>query len=756
MSSEVSKRALFRPSLPPLAWLVVALWSGIALAEAVFWQAGREGLRSGVWLFALACAVLSVAGVVLARTRWTTGALLALGLSAGLALGALYWSNWNRDVDQLERAGARPWVVEVLTDDTSGRFGSSSRGRIIGPVCAGALVTVDWPADRTIPVLGREVEVLGAVKTPGPDEWGRRSFRTGVVGNLRARRVTERRWAPSLRGAIGPLRAWAVARVATVPGPGGDLLGGVLLGDRRRMTGSPAETDFRTTGLTHLVAVSGSHLVVVAAVAGWLMAAAGLGRWPRSLGVAAVVGAYVVFSGVQPSAVRAWVMAMAAAAAWVGGRRTDGGSTLAVAAAVVLAVSPVSAFDLGFRLSVAAVAGLFLLARLGTTWIEPALPRILRGVAEPVSLTLAATVATLPIIVPTFQMLSLVSPVANILCGPLVSLVLLAGLAGLAASAVWPALGAVVLGVAGATGSLAVSVAAWLASWPHAAIPLGFSATGGFVIAVGVIAWVWTSWPNPTRGRSLSLVAALVVGTMLLAVGPRVGSGPTIDVLDVGQGDAILLRDGGHTLLVDAGPSPGVLRAALARAGVRALDGVVITHLHADHAGGLPALEGLVRVGFIGVPAGARVKRSQTLSTAEALCGPAGVQEVTAGDAFSAGSIALTVVSPAAAVEDASANESSVVLLASAPGFSALLTGDAEGDVLQPLVDQHVLGDIDVLKVGHHGSGGAVSDSVLATLKPEYALDQRGCRQQVRASQALHARRARPRPLQGRQNRRVR
>ncbi len=90
--------------------------------------------------------------------------------------------------------------------------------------------------------------------------------------------------------------------------------------------------------------------MVVAAVAGWLMAAAGLGRWPRSLGIAAVVGAYVVFSGVQPSAVRAWVMAMAASAAWVGGRRTDGGSTLAVAAAVVLAVSPVSAFDLGFRL----------------------------------------------------------------------------------------------------------------------------------------------------------------------------------------------------------------------------------------------------------------------------------------------------------------------------------------------------------------------------------------------------------------------
>ena len=148
----------------------------------------------------------------------------------------------------------------------------------------------------------------------------------------------------------------------------------------------------------------------------------------------------------------------------------------------------------------------------------------------------------------------------------------------------------------------------------------------------------------------------------------------------------------------------------------------MITHLHADHAGGLAALEGLVKVGFVGLPTGARAKRSQIISTAESLCGSDGVREVAAGDTFSAGDIALSVVSPAAAVEDASANESSVVLLATAVGFSAVLTGDAESDVLQPLVDQGALGDIDVLKVGHHGSAGAVSDSVLATLRPEYAL----------------------------------
>ncbi len=360
------------------------------------------------------------------------------------------------------------------------------------------------------------------------------------------------------------------------------------------------------------------------------------------LGIAAIVGAYVVFSGVQPSAVRAWVMAVAASVAWVGGRRADGGSTLAVAAAVVLALSPASAFDLGFRLSVAAVAGLVLLARLGTAWIEPSLPGFFRGLAEPVSLTLAATAATLPIIVPTFQMLSLVSPVANIVCGPLVSLGLLAGLGGLAASASAPALGAVVLRFAGAVGAMAVSVAGWLASWPHASIPLGFSAVGGFALAFGAVAAVWAVWPSPTRARSRWLLGVLVAGTLLLAVGPRVSTGPSIEVLDVGQGDAVLVRDGGRAMLVDTGPSPAVLRAALARAGVRNLDAVVITHLHADHAGGLSALEGLVTVGFVGVPAGSLAEESQILSTARSLCGPNGIRELVAGDALSAGDIALT------------------------------------------------------------------------------------------------------------------
>jgi competence protein ComEC len=170
-------------------------------------------------------------------------------------------------------------------------------------------------------------------------------------------------------------------------------------------------------------------------------------------------------------------------------------------------------------------------------------------------------------------------------------------------------------------------------------------------------------------------------------------------------------------MLIDAGPDASAMRAALARSGVRHLEALTITHLHDDHIGGAAALAGLVPVSTALVARGAEADAAERLAPLNCP-----TQEVGTGARLRVGSWSVRVLSPSATVDDPADNASSVVLLASCEGFSAVLTGDAESEVLEPLTRSGALGDVDVLKVGHHGSKGAVSRESLDIMRPELAL----------------------------------
>ncbi|WP_019238625.1 MULTISPECIES: ComEC/Rec2 family competence protein [Enorma] len=446
--------------------------------------------------------------------------------------------------------------------------------------------------------------------------------------------------------------------------------------------------------------------------------ALGARRGSRAAAVAVLMGTYVLFTGCAASAVRSFAMVACSLLAGLGGRRPHGLSGLALSAVGLCALDPGIAFDLGFQLSAASV----LFIQLFSSYLRFRLQRLglPRALAEALALTLCAQWATLPIAVPVFGSCSLVAPLANIVLGPVMTALLVAGLAATLAAVVLPPLVAL-LALPAALAQLAIFLAALCACVPYASVAMDSDARAA-VALYALAAFVYIAWLGIRRAHIACALA--VCGVLAAAHVLRWGvfAPPAITVLDVGQADAILIRDGSSAVLVDAGVDDEVGRA-LARNSVMRLDAVVITHWDADHCGGLDTVLDTVPVGALIVAEGADDSMPEDIA---ALDLPE-LHAVSAGDGFRVGRFACTVLWPDAPV-DGLDNEDSVALVVEYTGagerLRALLTGDTEVDEERAYAAG--AGDIDVLKLGHHGSAESVDAEVLGMLEPEFAVASAG------------------------------
>jgi competence protein ComEC len=690
-------------------WLAIGAWVGVSVSESLSWGAySSHGDAVGP---AIAVGVLAVIAVLVMRGH-ALSVLVCAGLAAGLVCGSCYWGRWRTEVRAIAESRSSRWSAEAVSDPQPGRFGSRSTVRLAG----GARAVCTWPAEKGAPEYGDVVEFFGRLRAPGCDEFGRIDHRTGTAGTIGARSVSSRGASASVRGLFSRPRRAANAMMSQVPGRGGALLTGLVTGDRRRLARTSVESDFRVTGLSHLIAVSGSHLVVVAAVCGWALRRTRMSRGAAEAVLLCALGGYVVFTGMQASALRACAMSAVAASSRLGFRRLDGLGSLSVVVLVLLCLWPPCAFDVGFRLSVLAVAGLLAFSGLAERWAEAALPRLLTAAAGPISMALVAQAATLPVSIPTFGMVSIVSPVANVAAVPLVSVALVGGVSGVMMGALAPSPARWTLMAAGAVANACAALAARLAAVPHASALVGGSAVLMGLGCALLAAWVWAAWPRPSP-RVARIAAAAVVACALVLFAAKGSAETSVTMLDVGQGDAILLQSRGRRMLVDAGPNERALRRALTRSGVRELDWLIITHAHEDHLGGVAALEGAVRIRELGTASDAALEDEAFSRLAE----KSRRRLLSAGDRVDLGELEVEVLWPPAGFEG-DENASSVVLLVSRNGSRVLLTGDAESEVLQRLAAQGALGDLDAIKVGHHGSRSAVSPQVMAAARPEVAL----------------------------------
>lgn len=485
--------------------------------------------------------------------------------------------------------------------------------------------------------------------------------------------------------------------------------------------------DFRTTGLTHLLAVSGTNLTLV--VGFLLLIARGLGARGRWLSLVAALGiaGFVLLARTEPSVLRAAVMGGVGLLALGHNGRGRALRGLGAAVVVLMLVDPSLASSVGFALSVLATAGILLLAPPWRDALGRWLPRWL---AEAIAVPAAAQLACTPLIAVISGQVSLVAVGANLAAepavGPATVLGLLGGLTGLA----WPWLGR-------CCGLLASWCVGWIvliarhgAALPTAALGWGTGPMAiALLVAMTLVLGLWL--PRLLRRRGLGIACCVALVVVMLTRLPTPGwppSGWAYVVCDVGQGDGTVLATGPHrAVVIDAGPDPRPMDECLDRLGVRVVRLFVLTHFHADHVDGVDAVVDGRRVDAIWTtrlqdpPEGvARLRQAAR---------QAGVVPVPApyGASVRIGSVALQVLwplpdSPTVGPGDGStANGASVVLLAQTHGLRLLLTGDVEPDGQQAIARALPGLRVDVLKIPHHGSRYQDEDWLLS-LRPKVAI----------------------------------
>ncbi|WP_340540351.1 ComEC/Rec2 family competence protein [Nocardioides sp. GXZ039] len=704
--AEARGRAESAPADLRAPLLAAAAWGGGLLAGGV-----RPGVAVAVVL-AVAVSVGVTVRVLGHSARplitVTTGALMALAVlgSALLRTEAITTS----PVAALAKERAAVEVLAVVTADPRPVKGAFADGFAVR-VTVHEVVGRGWRHGVNVPalVLGDQdwgdVE-LGAVVSAGgrlsPAESGDLA---GVLLGATTPRVVR---GPDVwwRGA-GAVRASIREAVAGRPADQRALVPALVDGDDAALSDDLA-ADFRTCGLTHLTAVSGTNLTLVVGfllvIARWCRVR---GRWLGLVAVLGIVG-FVLLARTEPSVLRAAAMGTVGLMAMAAGSRRRAFRGLAVAAIVLLLLEPGLATSAGFALSVLATAGIVVLA---PGWRDALARWLPRWLAEAIVVPAAAQVACTPVVAGLSGQVSLVAVAANLLVGPVVGPATVLGLAGGLVGLVSAPLGAVLgTGAAWCVGWI-VAVARHGADLPVAALDWGSGAVS-LALLTAVCAAVAAAAPwllrSPWRTVPATALATMVVTVPL----PTPGWPPPDWVLamcDVGQGDALALRVAEHSaIVIDAGPDPSAVDRCLDRLEIQSVPLVVLTHFHADHVDGLP--------GVLGRPVGeiwttSLLDPPESVRAVMAEAGAVGLQPlVSPATARQIGPVTLQPLWPEQSPasygpgDGSTANEASVVLLAEVAGLRILLTGDLEPPGQLALQRAYPGLTVDVLKVPHHGS----------------------------------------------------
>lgn len=513
--------------------------------------------------------------------------------------------------------------------------------------------------------------------------------------------------------AVDELRAKFLFNLSGVTEDSAGLVGGLAIGERGLISEELAK-NMKELSLTHLVAVSGANLAIIAAAVFLSASAIGLGRHWRYFLAYLAIACYIVLVGPEPSVLRAGAMAAFVLAGWWLGRKVNPIVPLSWAVLLLLLIDPGLSVDIGFALSVFATLGLLLLAG---KLHEKLQPRLGTWLSMGISASIAAQLYTLPVLLILQPSIPLYSVLANLAVEAVVAPVTVLGILAVLASAFMPPLAQLISLIASLGTWWIESVANQLSQLPLTRVPMLPGPIGVWFTVILVAGLTLLALAKSLSFRMLGAFGVALFAVPIAWVVTDVNRSRDFsrdwEILncDVGQGDALLLRSGNEIALVDVGREDEPIDRCLEGLGVTHIDLLALTHFDADHVGGI---QGAVRNRTVDLAliSGFKDDRPLVALVSEVLARSA--KEVKVGHRGLQGSLGAAtwrVLAPTFSAEEAKdSNDASVTLLFVLQGFSVLALGDL-GEVgqdrllnqswpyLRELSDQPL-----VLKVAHHGS----------------------------------------------------